>query len=219
MKAGFAAAAAILVAGTPSFAHRLDEYLEAAMFSIQKDCVQVQIRLTPGVAVFPIVLANIDTNADGVISETEQRAYAERVRGDMSLTIDGHRLRPRLVSVKFPAIDEVKEGRGEIQLEFEADLPRNGRRPGNASKRRLIFENHHQSQIAVYLVNCLVPRDPSIQLVAQSRNYSQSLYQLDYMQSGVSSEPPRFTEWAWLGVVAIGWSLRLAALWRKRVEA
>ena len=70
MRAAFAAAAAILVAGPPVFAHRLDEYLEASMFSVEKDRVQVQIRLTAGVAVFPIVLANIDTNADGVISET-----------------------------------------------------------------------------------------------------------------------------------------------------
>ena len=49
---------------------------------LEKDRVQAQIRLTPGVAVFPIVLAKIDTDADGVISEAEQRAYAERVLGD-----------------------------------------------------------------------------------------------------------------------------------------
>ncbi len=213
MKAAFAAAAAILVAGPPVFAHRLDEYLEASMFSVEKDRVQVQIRLTAGVAVLPIVLANIDTNADGVISETEERAYAERVRGDISITIDDDRLRPRLVSVKFPAIEEMKEGRGEIQLEFEADLP------WNAGKRRLIFENHHQSQIAAYLVNCLVPSDPSIRLAVQNRNYSQSIYQLDYVQGGVSPGPFNFTAQAWLGALAVVWALRLVWLWRKRVRA
>ena len=67
----------------------------------RKTAFRRRFALTPGVAVFPIVLASIDTNADGVISETEQRAYAERVLRDLSLTIDGDRLTPRLVSINF----------------------------------------------------------------------------------------------------------------------
>jgi hypothetical protein len=146
---------------------------------LDKDRVQAQIRLTPGVAVFHSVLARIDTDADGVISEAEQRAYAERVLGDLSLTIDGNRLRLRLVSLKFPTIEEMKEGRGEIQIEFDADVRRGG------PNRRLIFENRHQRRIAAYLVNCLVPRDPDIRVTAQKRNSRQSLYRLDYVQAGV----------------------------------
>src|SRR5437764_3773954 len=105
MTARLAAAGALLLPlATTASAHRLDEYLQATTISVEKDRVQAQIRLTPGVAVFPIVLANIDTDADGVISEAEQRAYAERVLGDLSLTIDGHQLRVRLVSLKFAKI-------------------------------------------------------------------------------------------------------------------
>jgi hypothetical protein len=112
---------------------------------VEKDRVQAQIRLTAGVAVFRKVLANIDTNADGVISEAEQRAYAERVLRDLSPTIDGDRLRLRLVSSKFAKTEKMKEGRGEIQLEFDADVPRGG------PNRRLIFENQHQRRIAPIL--------------------------------------------------------------------
>jgi len=127
MKMRLAAAGAILLfVGTPAFAHRLDEYLQATTISVEKDRVQAQIRMTPGVAVFPVVLAHIDTDADGVISEAEQRAYAEGVLGDLSLTIDGDRLQLRLVSSKFANIEEMKEGRGEIQLEFDADVPGGG---------------------------------------------------------------------------------------------
>ena len=54
-----------------------------------------------------------------------------------------------------------------------------------APNRRLIFENHHQSRIAAYLVNCLVPHDRDIRFVAQNRNQQQSFYQLDYVQAGV----------------------------------
>ena len=73
---------------------------------------------------------------------------------DLSLSVDGERLRLRLVSAKFPDIEEMKEGRGEIQIEFIADVRSTGR------NRKLVFENHHQSRIGAYLVNCLVPRDP-----------------------------------------------------------
>lgn len=214
MKTRLAAAGAILLlVGTPAYAHRLDEYLQATTISVEKDRVQAQIRLTPGVAVFPLVLANIDTDADGVISETEQRAYAERVLGDLSLTIDGDRMQLRLVSLKFAKIEEMKEGRGEIQLEFDADVSSGG------PNRRLIFENRHQSGIAAYLVNCLVPRDPGIRITAQNRNYQQSLYQVDYMQDDVRSGPQSSawwsSSWGWLGGAALLLFGGFAFVWQR----
>ncbi len=177
------ASAAILFFGTSASAHRLDEYLQATILTVEKDRVQAVMRLTPGVAVSVAVLASIDTNADGVISDTEQRAYAKQVLRDVSISIDGHILKPQLISTEFPGIEEMKTGLGEIQIEFNADLPRGGR------DRRLIFENHHQSRISAYLVNCLAPRDPDIKVIAQSRNEQQSFYQLDYAEPDVSFEP------------------------------
>jgi hypothetical protein len=215
MKAKLAAIGLILLCiGTPATAHRLDEYLQATTISVEKNRVQAQIRLTPGVAVFPIVLATIDTDADGVISEAEQRAYAERVLRDLSLTIDRNRLIPRLVSTKFPEIEEMKEGRGAMQIEFQAYVPRNG------PNRRLVFQNHHQSQVVAYLVNCLVPQDPDIRITAQNRNYQQSFYQLDYVQAGVRSGPLSFTWWpdgsGLPGTVALLLFARLAFLLRRQ---
>src|SRR5271155_2151138 len=123
MSGALATAAAILLLfeGSAS-AHRLDEYLQATIFSVEKDRVQAFLRLTPGVAVSPIVIWTIDTNGDGSISETEQKAYAERVLRDLSLSVDGHPLKLRLVSVDFPTADDMKNGLGEIQIEFMADL-------------------------------------------------------------------------------------------------
>jgi len=212
-----AAVAILLSIATPLTAHRLDEYLQATLIAVEKNRVEVQVRLTPGVAVLPFVLAGIDTNADGVISESEQRVYVARVLRDLSITMDGDRLTPKLVSMKFPGAGEMKEGLGEVQLEFSADLRRNG------PNRKLIFENHHQSRIAAYRVNCLVPRDPDIRLVAQNRNDSQSLYELDYVQAGVRSEWLSFEGWsgagAWIGAAALLLSARLALLWRQRAQA
>ncbi len=202
-----AAAAIVLFLGAPASAHRLDEYLQATIISVEKDHVQAFMRLIPGVAASSVVIASIDSNGDGVISEAEQRAYAERVLGDLLLTVDGNRLRPKLVSVNFPEAQEMKEGLGEIQIEFTVDLVRGG------PERRIIFENHHQNEISVYLVNCLVPRDPNIRILAQSRNERQSFYQLDYMQAGGSSEPAslkgRATIRGWMGAVGFASIFRL----------
>ena len=126
------AAAVLLLAATPVTGHRLDEYLQGALISIEKNRLHAHMTLAPGVAVVPLLIASIDTDADGVISETEQRAYAGRVLRDLSLSVDGHRLTPQLISVRFPAMDEMKHGRGEIQLDFNASLPAAS---GGSSKR------------------------------------------------------------------------------------
>ena len=207
--------AILLSFGSPASAHRLDEYLQATTISIDSNRVQAEMRLTPGVAVLSKVLAAIDTNGDGALSEPEQRAYAERVLRDLSLTMNGVHLPLRLISSRFAGIAEMKEGRGDIQLEFRADLPRTSRR------RTLVLENHHQSRISVYLVNCLVPSDPAIQITEQKRNYQQSIYQLDYSQadapliSHAISRRSRANGWIFVAAVlpiallaALGWRIQ-----------
>jgi hypothetical protein len=71
---------------------------------------------------------------------TEQRAYVKRVLSDLSLAIDGHSLTPHLTSASFPAMGEIKEERGEIRIEFNADPPRGG------ANRKLILKNHLQPE-------------------------------------------------------------------------
>jgi hypothetical protein len=214
-------AAAVLLSAAPTgFAHRLDEYLQATMLRLEKGSVGAEIRLTPGVAVFPAVLASIDTDADRLISDGERTAYATRVLRDLSLTIDGSPVRLSLVSVQFAKTEEMKEGLGEIQLECRAVLP------GGGPDRRIVFRNHHQSGMAAYLVNALVPRDPDIHLTSQSRSEDQSVYQLDYVQSGGVLPGPLSIGW-WAGdrlwasagalllLARLGWLLRGRA-WRVR---
>jgi HupE / UreJ protein len=208
MKRRVAATAAIVLSmgGLVASAHRLDEYLQATIISVEKDHVQASMRLIPGVAVSSPVIASIDSNGDGFFSEAEQRAYAERVLDDLSVTVDGNRLTPKLASVDFPSIEQMKEGLGEIHIEFTADLQRGG------PNRILILENHHQSQNAAYLVNCLVPLDHDIRIVDQTRNEQQSFYQLDYVQSGGPS-PSAALQW-WTGIRGWADSAGFASLFR-----
>jgi hypothetical protein len=190
-----------LSVATPAFAHQVDEYVQATTISVEKDRVQAQIRLTPGVDVFPIVLAAIDTDRDGAISDAEQRAYAGRVLRDLSLTLDGDSLQLRLISLQFAGIEDLRDGRGSIRLELEAGVPHGD------SNRKLVFENHHMARIAAYLANGLVPRDPDIRITAQNRSFEQSIFQMAYVQSGVNPSAPSIAWWprslGWFGAAAL----------------
>ncbi len=218
MKVRLACAVAILlVLGTVAQAHRLDEYLEATLIALDGNRVHAEIRLTPGVSVASVVIGEIDANRDGVISAAEQHAYADRVLRDLSLAVDGNPIRPHLVSLRFPAIEDMKEGTGEIELDFDADVPRDG------GRRRLTFQNRHEFPIAAYLVNCLVPQNPGIRIVSQSRDYAQSSYQLDYVDGSAGAGPRSLTR-LWqpsepAGTVAVLLFAGLALLWRRRPGA
>ena len=180
----------LLLGAMPAGAHRLDEYLQATTLAIEKGRVQAEIRLAPGATVFPTVFAAIDRDRDGTASDVEQRAYAERVLADLSLGVDGTRVPLRLVSWTFAPTKLLEEGRGEIQLRFEADVP------APAATRRLSFENHHQREISVYLVNGLVPSDPDIRLGTQQRSEDQSVYRLDYIDTSAAARTSSFMAWS-----------------------
>ena len=168
---------AILLLALPLSAHRLDEYLQAIIVSVEQARVNASMRLIPGVAVSSAVITAIDSNRDGVFSPAEQQTYARQVLSDLSLSVDGHSLQPQLRTVSFPAPADMKEGLGEIHIEFDAVLPAGGPR------RSLVIENHHQPPMSVYLMNSLVPQDPDIRIGAQSRNQNQSYFRLDYVQA------------------------------------
>jgi hypothetical protein len=204
-----AAGAALLLFGRPALAHRLDEYLQATTLSVDKAQVRAELRLTPGVATSPAVLAGIDSDRDGVLSPAEVRAYAVGVLCDLSLAVDGERVPLRLISSEAAGTEEMRAGLGDIRIDLAADVP-----PGQG-QRRLVFENHHRRAIAAYLVNVLVPADPDIRVTAQDRSEDQSSYRLDYAEAGArpgwASRGSRSRAGAWLGAAALLLLLRLVA--------
>jgi HupE/UreJ protein len=95
--------------------------------------------------------------------------------------------------VSYPSIQQMNNGVGEIQIEFTAELS------GGNGNRKLVIENHHQSRISAYLVNCLKPVERDIRVVAQNRNETQSFYQLSYVRGDDRDGEP-FSRW-WSGVL------------------
>jgi hypothetical protein len=189
-KIAAAIAACVLLSGATAFAHRIDEYLQATILSLETNRVQASMRLIPGILVSPSVVASIDSNGDSVFSESEERAYAQRVLGDLSITIDGKSVQPKLVSWSFPQPAQMRDGLGEIHIEYATDLPSGGR------NRSLILANHHLSRTSVYLMNVLASQDRDVRILAQKRNEQQSLYELDYQQMAAASDAQPRTPWA-----------------------
>jgi len=161
-------------------AHRLDEYLQSTLISVEQDQVEVEISLTPGVAVLPVVMAMIDRDDDKRISADEERAYAERVLREVALESDGHAVRLTVVGRRFPAVEGMKQGLGTIQLRLR------GERRGGHEMR---FVNRHLAGISVYLVNCLLPASGGLKIGRQIRDNLQTEIRFEY--SFTSGSPNR----------------------------
>jgi hypothetical protein len=76
------------------------------------------------------------------------------------------------MAADYPELWRMKEGMGEIEVEFRAELPKGG------TVRRLTFENHHETGMAAYLVNVLMPAS-GIEIAEQTRNVDQSRYDVE----------------------------------------
>jgi hypothetical protein len=156
--------------------HRLDEYLQAARLAIDPGRVHLELDLTPGIALAEAVLADIDRNHDGSLSQEEQRAYGGRVLRALTLEVDGTPVRAQLGASSFPDVRAMRRGEGTIRLQSAATLPRLSRGP-----HQLLFRNRHHPVRSVYLANALVPESDRIAVTAQRRNGDQSELIIDYV--------------------------------------
>ena len=165
---------------TTAFAHRLNEYLIATTVNLDGDGILLRLHLTPGEAVVGEVLKGIDQNGDHMISPQEQQAYVTRVLSDLSLTLDGRPVSLHPVSFSFPTVETIRKGTGEILVEFEVAPGQGFLSVADTSVHHFELKNNHYRQIAVYLVNCLLPADAAIHIDQQIRTVDQSNYKLEF---------------------------------------
>jgi hypothetical protein len=103
--------------------HRLDEYLQAARLAIGPDRVEIELDLTPGIALAEAIVRDIDRDRNGSLSPEEQRAYGSRVLSALDLEADGRPLAVQLRASDFPDVDAMRRGEGTIRLRTAATLP------------------------------------------------------------------------------------------------
>ena len=189
-------------------AHRRDEYLQAARLAIDPAAVQLQLDLTPGIALADSIVSAIDGNSDGSFSDAEQRAYAGRVLSEVTLDVDGTPLSIPLDAWRFPDPGAIRRGEGTIQLQSSAALPRL-----SSGAHQLRFRNRHDPGRSVYLANALVPRSYQVAVTAQQRDTVQSELTIDYI---LRAGPRRSRVILLLGGIAVAMVLSVLRLRRGR---
>ena len=165
----------LLALETEAFAHRLDEYLQATRVSVATNRIDLSIDLTPGVAVADPVLAIIDKDQNGRVSDVERAAYTQSVLKDIKVGLDEKALALRVVDASFPTLQGITSGLGVIRIKATASF--DTLQPG---QHALSLTNSHLPAISVYLVNALVPKDPAIQITKQARDELQKDYRLEF---------------------------------------
>jgi hypothetical protein len=166
---------ALLAFPSAVFAHRDDQYLQATPVGIEPGGVTLKINLTPGVAVAEQVLAQIDRDRDGAISNSEAAAYAESLNRDLALSVDGRKLELKLTASEFVSAEELRTGLGIIQMEFSAIFGLLA-----AGSHKLTLQNRHLTAISVYLFNAAQPRFATVQITRQKRNDNQSAGEIEF---------------------------------------
>jgi hypothetical protein len=183
--------------------------------------VELEIRLTPGVAVLPVVMPEIDRDRDGRISGEEARSYAARVVREVELRVDGRPASLSLIESTFPAPEEMRQGLGTIRLKLRAS-----RAEGYSAVHELSFINRHLPQVSVYLVNCLAASGDGLTVGREERDEAQRSIRFGY-SFGKSVHPrtgkegsPWFTrERFWLAMIGTLLMARIAMLgapWKPR---
>jgi len=168
-------AALALVSGTNASAHRRDDFLQAARIGLEPDRVVITLDLTPGSAVAESFLAALDHDRDGSLSAEEERRYAERMVGALSVALDGDTLPVRVLSRSFPDPSVFRRGEGTIRLTVGATLPR-----VSAGSHQLLFRNAHLAGHSAYLANALVPESADVTVTSQRRARDQAELTIAY---------------------------------------
>jgi hypothetical protein len=202
-----AAAIATLLCAIPAGvgAHRLDEYLQAIRVAVDRDRIDLEIDLTPGVVLADTIFDSIDTDRSGDVSKSEQLAYANDVLTALIIELDDHRQLPRLSAYHFPTLEEMREGEGTVRLTATAPLA-----SIPAGRHRLRIRNDHRPEVSVYLVNALVPATREIEITSQARDRLQRELRLEYRVV-----PTTLTSWPAITAGATATMLSLV-VWRRR---
>jgi hypothetical protein len=172
-------AAIAVLACTQVSAHRRDEYLQAARIAIEPARVDIELDLTPGIALAPSVLGEIDRDHDGSVAASEAVAYAARVLGEIRLEVDGRPMPLELVGHRFPTVSAMFKGEGTIQIRLAVAVP-----PLAPGGHRVLYRNDHRPEMAVYLANALAPASERVAVQAQRRSEDQRDIVIEYLLDG-----------------------------------
>jgi hypothetical protein len=189
--------------------HVLDEYVQSTLVAIEPGDIRLKINLTPGIEIAERVLNEIDRNGDGVVSRDESASYAEMLRQDLIVRLDGREIPLMVTASNIPPLDELRSGDGIIQMEFSVHPITFG-----GGTHQLTLENRHFSSLGVYLLNAARPQSTLIRIAKQHRNANQSRGEIEFTYEAV--RPISVAVAGLFACVALALVTTLAALCRFR---
>jgi hypothetical protein len=166
---------AALLAAASAWAHRREDYLQAARIGIEPDGVLVTLDVTPGLAVAEEMIGALDRDRDGTLSADERARFAAHVVGALHVALDGRPLSLRVVAASAPELALFRRGEAVVRLTLRASAPRV---PDGA--HRLVFRNAHLAGHSAYLANALVPESAAVHVTAQHRAVDQSALTIEF---------------------------------------
>ena len=194
----------VAIVGTMVSAHRRDEYLQAARLAIEVSRIELELDLTPGIAIADALIADIDRDGDGSVSSREQRAFAANVLSAVELEVDGRPVQVQPLASTFPDLASIRRGEGTIRLQSSAIVPSQ-----SVGAHHLLFRNTHRHDVGVYLANAVVPASNRVAITAQHRDRDQRELTIDY----AVSDGPASATLLWL-IVSVAGAVVMARLLR-----
>src|SRR6185295_943354 len=143
--------------------------LQAARISVEPGSVQLEMQLSPGIAVADRVVREMDADGNGDLSQGERLAYARRVLSALTLRVDDlSPLYAELTASTFPDVAALRAGDGAIIVRSVASFP-----VLPVGAHRFAFHNANDVGNSVYLANALVPESDRIAVTGQLRDGNQ----------------------------------------------
>lgn len=211
--------AAILLAcvATPNAlkAHALGAYMQATYLSLSQSDLQLELVLSPGLAVSEGVIRHIDTDSDGVFSLAEQSTYIREVIRDLTWSLNGRSLPLSLTSSSWPTTGQVREGTGRLVLQFRVPAPR-----FREGIQHLSVENRHTPVESAYLVNSFAT-PAGVRIISQHRDWNQKGLVLEFTTANLThgavqpAVPRRMTPWQ-VALLTLAAFVGLSKCWRWR---
>ncbi len=170
---------AVLASPRAALAHPLDVYLQATYITVAPSEIVVELNLTPGVLVAPEVLAHLDADGDGQITDAEGRAYVDTLLRDVVLQVDEQPLALTVTKIDMPAYLNLQAGYGTIRV-FTTATPA----AGLTGTHQIAYANNNAPTGVAYQVNTFVDTGAAITLGKQNRDDIQQRLTVDYAIGG-----------------------------------
>ncbi|MGC4191998.1 MAG: hypothetical protein QM589_12675, partial [Thermomicrobiales bacterium] len=183
---------AIAVLPSATLAHPLDEYPQLSYVTVTPTTIEVEVDATPGVLLAADTLAEIDTNGDQTISDTEAQAYVNTIVNQLSLAVDGTSLPLTLASYEMPAYLNIQAGYGEIKVFVTATLPESI--AASTATHEITYTNGFAPPKSRYQVNTFTSGATPIALGTQQRSDDQQSLTVGFSIGGTVSSSESSSE-------------------------